>query len=603
MKPTSPATATTLVEILRYRADRAGDERAYGSWGDEDVEGWMTWRAVDERARAIAAALMETSAPGDRALLVFEPGFDFIAAFFGCLYANVVAVPVYPPEPTRLDRTLPRWSAIVADARATVALTTGQLQRLTGDLVATAPVLASLRWLAVDALDGGEWHDQPRTGETVAFLQYTSGSTGAPKGVVVSHGNLLHNSAAIQRALGSSSESIKVSWVPPYHDMGLVGCIVQAAYVGFPLVSMSPMAFLLRPLRWLQAMSRTGATLSGAPNFALDLCVQKIGPAERASLDLSHWRSLYVSAEPVQKSTLERFARCFAECGFSPRALYPTYGLAEATLVATGGVHGSGFRALEREGRSFVSVGAPITDGGEMAIVHPESGARLADGEIGEVWLRSRSNALGYWSRAQATQDTFAARLGEGAPWLRTGDLGFVRDGELYLTGRLKEVIIIRGRKHFPTDLEETVDHVNWEMPHHRAGGSAAVALTIDGEERLGLAVEIERRMRERRTAAPRPVEDRRRGRDRRARAFKYKPLNEPQPLDFESVVRQFCVAVAAAHGVEPFAIVLLRPGAIPKTSSGKKQRLKCREMYFAGESPRDVLHAWRADEARSQLG
>ena len=602
MKLRSPKAARSLVEILRQRADHQGDERAYGWWGGASVEEWITWREVDARARSIAAALQQVSAPGERALLVFEPGFDYIAAFFGCLYANVIAVPVYPPEPSRLDRMLPRWSAIVADACATVVLTTRALQTLTHDMVATAPELASLRWLAIDALEQREWEDQARGADTIAFLQYTSGSTGAPKGVVISHGNLLHNSAAIQRALASSSESLKVTWVPPYHDMGLIGCIVQAAYVGFPLVSMTPTAFLMRPLRWLEAMTHTRATLSGAPNFALDLCVQKVGPAERARLDLSHWRSLYVSAEPVRRRTLERFAAVFAECGFSPRALYPTYGLAEATLVASGGVHSGGVRAVDKDGHDVVSVGAPLTEGGEMAIVDPETCARLADGEIGEVWLRSRSNALGYWNRPEATHETFGARLGDGGPWLRTGDLGFIRDGELYLTGRLKEVLIIRGRKHFPTDIEETVEHVNWEMPYHRAGGSAALSLMVDGEERLVLAVEIERRMRERRSAAPRPLEERRAGRDRRARAFKYKPLREPGPLDLGSVARQIRVAVAAAHGIEPFAIVLLRPGAIPKTSSGKKRRLHCRELFFGAEASRDVLYTWRADAARSQL-
>ena len=249
--------AVSLTEILRWRGEQQADREAYGEWGDFDVAAWMTYGELDRKARAIGGALQRASAAGERALLLYPPGFEYIAAFFGCLYGNVIAVPAYPPEPARLDRTLPRLRAIIADARATIVLTTTDILALVGLVEQHAPELAALHWIATDSLDDADaWKPLATDRETVAFLQYTSGSTGLPKGVVVTHGNLLHNSVAIQKALGSTPDTLKVSWVPPYHDMGLIGCIVQSLFVGFPLVSMSPVAFLLKPFRWLQAISK-----------------------------------------------------------------------------------------------------------------------------------------------------------------------------------------------------------------------------------------------------------------------------------------------------------------------------------------------------------
>lgn len=594
--------ASSLTEILRWRADHQGDRDAFGEWGDFDVATWMTYGELDRKARAIGAALQEANAAGERALLLYPPGFEYIAAFFGCLYGNVIAVPAYPPDPARLERTLPRLQAIIADAQATIVLTTTEIMALVGVVQAHAPQLAALRWIATDSLTGADaWTPLATDRDTVAFLQYTSGSTGLPKGVIVTHGNLLHNSVAIQKALGSTPDTLKVSWVPPYHDMGLIGCIVQSVFVGFPLVSMSPVAFLLKPFRWLQAISKTRAHISGAPNFALDLCVQKVTAEQRARLDLSCWKSLYVSAEPIRRDTLERFAGTFAECGFDRSAFYPTYGLAEATLVVAGGQKGMGFSSMtissDEAHSEVVSVGRSIAPGGEMAIIDPDTCARLEDRRIGEIWVKSDSVARGYWNRVRETNETFNAYTTDGAgPFMRTGDVGLMDGEELFVTGRRKEVIIVRGRKHFPTDIEDTIEKTNWNTSHYRAGGTAAFSFTVDGDERLCVAIEVERRRRDRR-ASQKPSEERRRGADRRARPFAYKPNADSSLLDATEVVRAIRRAIASEHGVEPWAVILLRPGAIPKTSSGKKQRVLCRKRYLGEGGHRDVLHAWRATD------
>jgi acyl-CoA synthetase (AMP-forming)/AMP-acid ligase II len=594
------ASNASVARVLQRRAREQPDTRAFGWWGEGEVESWLSYRELDERARTVAAALLASVQPGARALLVYPAGFDYLAAFFGCLYAGVVAVPVYPPDSIRLDRTLPRLQAIVADANAEVLLTNAAFARFAPAAAACAPEFGRLRWIATDAL--------PCTSTSIgclpsdpdlALLQYTSGSTGGPKGVALAHENLAANSAAIERAHGYDATSLMVAWVPPYHDMGLIGSIVVPVFVGFPCILMSPTAFLLRPVRWLEAIAATRATTSGGPNFAFELCTRKIRLEQRSKLDLSNWKLAYCGAEPVREETLRRFAETFAPCGFKPQAMYPCYGLAESTLMVCGVEHGTGASILDHvdgeASRRVVSMGRPVGDL-EVAIVDPQRLSRCADGEIGELWVRGASVARGYWNRPDDTAQTFGARLADGSgPYLRTGDLGFVHGGEVYVTGRIKELILVRGRKHFPSDLEATVERVQWNTLHHRPGGSAAFAEAAGGEERVVLVVEIERRQRERRAAAS-PAQERRRGNDRRRRPFAYRDAMESEGLDYDAIVHALRQAVAAEHGVELYAVVLTRPGAIPKTSSGKKQRLACRHLALGGSGAELVLHTWRLD-------
>ncbi len=583
-------TPKNFSDVLTLRAEAQPDRNAFAMWSDRGVGEWMTYAELHERAQAIAIALRSSAKPGDRALLLYPPGCEYIAAFFGCLHAGVIAVPAYPPEPARLDRTLPRLMAMIADAGATVVLTTGDLLAMAQPIIAFAPELGALRWIGTDQLQDPSGWARPATppGE-VAFLQYTSGSTGTPKGVRLTHANLLHNSDAIRRAEGNTPDSRMVTWLPPYHDMGLIGCLLQSVFTGFPCVLMSPVQFLLRPLRWLQAMSEVRATITGGPNFAFDLCARKIRPEQKRGLDLSAWECAVIAAEPVQQATMRRFIDSFSECGFRPSTFYPCYGLAESTLIATGVEFSSGFSVSDRGVRL-----GPDVLGGKLAIVDAARGRRVADGDVGEIWLASESVADGYWNRPAETQETFGATVeGEADTFLRTGDLGCIRDGELVVTGRLKELLIIRGRKHSPSDLETTVEEVHWDSSHFRAGGSAAVSRIVDGEERLYLVVEIERRQRARRTGSS-SADERRSGSDRRRRQFEYREQVTPFTLD--DVVRSIRNAVASHHGVEVSGVVLVRPGSIPKTSSGKKQRLLARDLFVLGERRSDVLLCWFSD-------
>jgi acyl-CoA synthetase (AMP-forming)/AMP-acid ligase II len=552
----------------------------------------MTYATLDERARAIAAALQSRTAPHERVLLLYPPGFDYITAFFGCLYANAIAIPAYPPEPSRLDRMLPRLRAIIADAQATVVLTTSAIVELVEPILVHAPELRALAWIATDPLlDASAWRAHAISAEDLAFLQYTSGSTGSPKGVMVSHSNLLDNAEALRRAHEYHEGSRMVSWLPPYHDMGLISSIIQPIYSGFPCVLMSPMTFLKKPLRWLQAITEIQATSSGGPNFAYDLCARKIGAEPRQQLDLASWEMAFCGAEPVRRDSLERFSRAFADCGFRRTSFAPGYGLAESTLLVAGVDKGVGFSSST----AGVSCGKPAATV-ELAIVDPDHHTRCASGEVGEIWVRSPSVARGYWNRPEETQATFHARIeGEPGPWLRTGDLGLMQLGELYVTGRVKELIIIRGLKHSPADIEATIEQTQWDTPHFRPGGSVAFSHDLSGEERLFLVVEVERRQSERR-AGNAPSVERRRGADRRRRPFDYRPDGAPMAFDPDIVIRALRNAIAAQHGVEVAGVFLTRPGSIPKTTSGKKQRVLCRTLFLGDQPNVDLLHTWTAD-------
>jgi acyl-CoA synthetase (AMP-forming)/AMP-acid ligase II len=563
--------ATTFVEMLRAHAERRPEHTIFSFLGEDDaVAGTLTYGALDRRARAIAAWLQSTTREGDRALILYHPGLEYIAALFGCLYAGVVAVPAYPPRP---NRTMARIETIVADAEAGVALTTAaMLPKLLDPAVATAEMRA-LRWLSTDTLPprfDAAWRPPAVRGESLAILQYTSGSTGAPKGVMVSHANLLHNAGLIDDVGATIAPGPRraVCWLPPYHDMGLVAGIMEPVFGGAHCVIMSPLAFLQRPARWLRAISEHRAEVSGGPNFAYDLCVEKITPEQRAGLDLSCWKMAVSGAEPVRAETIERFAATFASAGFRREAFYPCYGLAEGTLFVTGApapggppvVRSFDQAALEEHrvvatapageaAHRLVGCGGALS-GQRIAIVDPDTRVPCGADEVGEIWLVGPSVARGYWNRPEETAHTFGARLadGKGGPFLRTGDLGFVRDGVLFVTARLKDLIIIRGLNHCPQDIELTSARSHLGL---RAQAAAAFSIEVAGEERLIVLQELDRTM--------------------------------ARGLEADTVLSTIQAAIVEHHGIDAHAVLLLRPGSLPKTSSGKIQRHACRVGFVTG--------------------
>ncbi|HWO43959.1 MAG TPA: fatty acyl-AMP ligase [Candidatus Eisenbacteria bacterium] len=559
---------STLVQILRWRAARQPDRKAYTFLidGDERTAS-LTYAELDRRARTVAAWLQSSGAPGKRVLLLLPPGLENIAAFFGCLYSGAVAVPTSPPRP---NGRIHRLKAVASDARADFAVTTSTLFARLESTISRERELGALRWLAVDRLDPAlcaDWREPEIHSDGIAFLQYTSGSTSEPKGVIVTHGNLLCNSAIIHRSFGHNPLSRGVIWLPPYHDMGLIGGIVQPLYGGFEVTLMSPTAFLMRPVRWLRAISRTRATTSGGPNFAYELCARRISPEQRVGLDLSSWQVAFSGAEPVRRETMERFTAAFAAAGFRPEAFYPCYGLAEATLFVAGGPRTSrpvtckvDAQGLERHHvrlsngnghrRELVSCGKPAPEF-EVAIVDPERLTRCPENRVGEIWLSGRSVARGYWNRAEDTEKTFRACLadtGEG-PFLRTGDLGFLLDGGLVLAGRLKEMMIFAGRNHYPHDIEQTTLEACRAL---QPGNCAAFSVDLAGEEKLVLFIELDDRKRNR------------------------------LGIDRDELLASIRRAVSEHHDLSVHDIVLLAPGGIPKTTSGKIQRHICRSRFMA---------------------
>jgi amino acid adenylation domain-containing protein len=564
----------SLVELLRSRAETEGHRKLYTFLAEGATpERSLSYAELDERARAIGACLQDASAAGQRVLLLFPPGLDYIAAFFGCLYANAIAVPAYPP---RQNRNLDRLRKVVYDARPSIALTTELVKTEIGAGLGEYPDLKALKWIAGDRLASrwsGEWRNLNADASTLAFLQYTSGSTANPKGVMVSHGNLLHNEALIQRGFGQSSDSIIVGWLPLFHDMGLIGNVIQPLYAAAECVLFSPMSFLQRPFRWLEAISRYRATTSGGPNFAYDLCARKISPEDRETLDLSSWSVAFNGAEPIRKETLDRFCAAFEPCGFRREAFFPCYGLAEATLFVSGGpgnrkpvVQDFQRAALdqnrvvlassdERDVRSLVGCGYEPEH--QVVIVDPESHAACKRGHIGEIWVSSESVAQGYWNQPEESTRTFQAHLDTGAgPYLRTGDLGFIHGRQLYITGRLKDLIIIRGRNCYPEDIEHTLGQCDGAL---RPGEGVVFSTEIEGDERLIVVHEVAR---------------------------DYRGDNLP------NIVENIRRSVAEEHDLQLFHVALIQPGTLLRTSSGKIRRQAMKKVFLEGKTR--VLYEWR---------
>jgi acyl-CoA synthetase (AMP-forming)/AMP-acid ligase II len=565
-----------LSQILRRRAALNPARRAYvflDEHGDEHAV--LTDGELHERALATAAELAARCEPGDRALLLFPSGLDFIVAFFACLYAGVIAVPVNPPRQGRLAVAA---SSIVRDCEPAVVLSTSTMfEEVKAVLPGAGQAASTVCWLPVEAAARQRavqaFRPVPLARDSIAFLQYTSGSTAVPKGVMVSHGNLLANEAMIARAFGHDEDSTVVGWAPLFHDQGLIGNVLQPMYVGATCVLMSPMTFARWPLRWLSAISRYRAHTSGGPNFAYDACVARVARGDVPDLDLSSWQVAFNGAEPIRPETLSRFAETFAPYGFRAAAVYPCYGLAEATLLVTASGKGRGPRTLEVDAAELgrdryvpVPPGQPapraevrtlagsgqVLAGEDVRIVDPVTGAPAAAGAVGEIWVAGPHVARGYWRLKDATAATFHGDCaGEpGRRYLCTGDLGFIAEGELYVVGRMKDLVIVRGRNYYPQDIEDTVSAAH---PVLRPAGCAAFGVTsAHGSEQLVVIAEV------------RPGEA--------ALAC---------AADVAAAIR---AAVIRDHQLAVGVLVLVLPGQLQKTSSGKIMRADARERYLSGK-------------------
>ena len=565
---------STIVDVLLDKSTNIPHKTAYTFLADgENESGSCTYHELDLNARAIAVELLTKVKPGDRALLVYPytAGLEFIAGFLGCLYAGVVAVTDYPRQHIK---SLNQYQARIVDCQAAIALTTKEFaQRVKEQLMAhpsMALKLKALPWIESDRVDlalADKWQPPKIDGDTLAFLQYTSGSTGQPKGVMITHGNVLHNSQVIYKSFGHHDQTKILMWLPMFHDMGLIGGVMQPLFAGLPAVLMSPIALAQKPFLWLKALSKYQITTSGGPNFAYDLLCQKITDEQRASLDLSHWEVAFTGAEPVRAETLKKFGELYQPCGFKKEAFYPCYGMAEATLFITG-IDATNYptiayldkKALTEDkviavnsehpdSKAVVSCGHTWLED-EIIIVNSETKLQCAEDKIGEIWARGAGIGKGYYQRVEQTEATFQAKLADNPDktYLRTGDLGFIKDGELYITGRIKDMMILWGRNHYPQHIEETVESCH---PALRLNHGAAFSVEVGGEEQLVVAHEINR--------------------------------TELRQLNAEEVIGAIRLSVGEQNMANVFAVALLKTGSIPKTSSGKIKRRACQSMFLDG--------------------
>ena len=572
---------SNIVTILQERARIQGGDTAYIFLKDgENKEVKLTYQELDARAKAIASHLQGLVSPGARALLIYpySAGLEFITAFFGCLYAGIVAVPCHPPK-NRL--TTAEVQTRIISAGAELILTESSLFGKLPTQLNWDEATLNLNTSKLQTEAGSKWTAPAITADTLAFLQYTSGSTGEPKGVMITHGCLMQNQEMLKQAFGHTADLVGVGWLPLFHDMGLIGNVIQPIYIGAYCVMMSPISFVQKPIRWLQAISKYKATTSGAPNFAYDLLCDRVTVEQLRQLDLSSWQVAFCGAEPVQIATMAQFSQKFADCGFKSTAFYPCYGMAEATLMITGGdkagkplVKHLDKTALEQNkvrlvdhiprhnlpGVTLVSAGYPRLDG-KIAIVNPESLEECAVDEIGEIWFSSSSVGKGYWQLPEKTAATFQASL-NGIDYLRTRDLGFVDSGELYITGRLNDVLVFWGLNHYPQHIEQTIQAHSALKPNC----GAAFAVEVEGKARLVVVQEIERSHR--------------------------------KSLVMDEVVEAIRWQVFQQHFIDIYGIVLLKPGHIPKTSSGKVQRHVCKAQFL--DDSLEVWSQWYLDDVKS---
>jgi acyl-CoA synthetase (AMP-forming)/AMP-acid ligase II len=560
--------AKTFAQALHERAMHSPDKIAFRFVADDESAQEITYAELDTRARTVAAGLLERAETGSApALLLFAPGLDYLAGLFGCFYAGVPAVPAFPPDPTRLARTLPRLAAIIEDAGSDVVLTTSDIRPLIEQWLETTLGRAP-RVISTDLLDSVKPGLMPQgRRDSPALLQYTSGSTSLPRGVLLTHAQLMSNCHDIARGFGMHADSAGGLWLPPYHDMGLIGGILTPLFSGIPATLMSPVTFLRRPLSWLRMVSRYRATITGGPNFAYELCLRRATDKEVEDLDLSSVELTFTGAEPVRAETMARFAERFGPRGFRAESFYPCYGLAEATLFVTGGTPLGGWRSvqvasepLEADGiarpaapseqsKTLVSCGSPGPDT-RLLIVDPSTREPLDSGRVGEIWVDSPSIAEGYWQRPDESAAAFEEKTAAGeGPYLRTGDLGFSLDGELFVAGRMKDLIVINGRNYHPVDIEHACENAVSEI-RRNCGAAFSVENDQGTAEQLVLVYEV----------GP--------------------ECGKP----YQEVIDGIRRAVSINFSVPPYAVILIAPRTIHKTSSGKVQRWMARRCYLAGE-------------------
>jgi acyl transferase domain-containing protein/acyl-CoA synthetase (AMP-forming)/AMP-acid ligase II/SAM-dependent methyltransferase/acyl carrier protein len=555
-----PLCPSNLVEMLRGRVSLHAAQ-GYRFVSDEPGPATsLSFLQLDARARAVAAALAGRGLRGERALLCYPPGLEFLVGLFGCLYAGVVAVPAYPPRFRKAD---PRLEGIAANCTPALLITTSAVAQDFDRLAAKTPLLRQIPVVATCAVPltlAETWAPLSPSAADLAVLQYTSGSTGDPKGVMLTHGCILHNLVQMREILGLSQGTVAVCWLPAYHDMGLIGNLFQAVLMGGQMTLMSPNLLVQDPFFWLETISRQRAVISGGPCFAFQHALTRTTPEQRRTLDLRCWKVAYIGAEPISAAVLERFATTFAECGFRRETFFPCYGLAEATLMVTGGDRAAppvvrSFRAssletncpvADEQGVVVVGCGQALPDL-DVRIIDPQTRLPLPEGKIGEIWVAGPSVAAGYWDRPADTEETFAARCADrDAPrYLRTGDLGFLQAGELFVSGRQKDLIIIRGRNFYPHDIEAAVTDAVAELRDKRAA-----AFGVESEEgaRLVLVQEI-------------------------GRHFDSAQAGE--------VFRRARQALADVFEIELHTLALVKLGRLPRATSGKTRRGECRRLYL----------------------
>ena len=557
---------SSLIDVLLHRAAEQGNTIVFTFLKDGEIEETsLTFSELNNEAIRVAVTLQSKFDSGDRVLLAFPAGLEFVIAFIGCLYAGIIAVPIASP---RYKKHSPQLLSILNNSKAKALLSTSKTYLRIKETIEIDAAYNKLPVFNVDDFEKADlkrWQKPEISDDTIAFLQYTSGSTGNPKGIMVGHSNIMHNAEYIKHIHHTSEKSVAVTWIPNFHDMGLIDGIIQPIYTGFKSYLMSPASFLRRPVKWLNAISKYQATHCGGPNFAYDLCVQKITSDEVNSLNLSSWNNAYCGAEVVRKKTIDGFVEKFKKCGFKFKSFHPCFGLAETTLVATGGIYGEepvvcSIQAEALKENKIVEVtedsekriellgNGRAWDTMKVEIVDAETHEICPIDQVGEVWISGPSVTKGYWGLSDETKKIFQACV-KGRPeefYFRTGDLGFIKNETLFIVGRLKEAIIIRGQNFYPNDIEVCMHECHSAL---KGSAQAAFAADVDGEERLLACCEVKKEY--------------------------------VKNLDVKDIASAIRLAVWEAHDVQVYGVLLLKPDSIPQTTSGKIKRSECREKFL----------------------